>query len=196
MRNNTLDNKGVMKRRKNYNVLELTSRSQFVPAKGYNEKIELVKIKRSNEFDYQLPSHATMQKGWWENLALNKDILRSVLAYPEVHFFIALHNGVAIGSFDLIILPDRQVEIKNFGFAKDNLEFEIRSLFLSKAVDYCFQFEPTRIFCHASEFEKMSAISNYLSQGFCISSQGHSVEQEKVVKEQNHLFSNFLLNLN
>lgn len=184
-----------MKKRNSYNVLELTSRSQFVPAKGYNEKIELVKIRKNNEFSFALPD-VPLKKGWWENLAVSGDILKSVLTHPEVHFFIALHNGEVIGSFDLIVLPDRQVEIRDLGISSDSLDFEIRALFLSKVVDYCFQFEPTRIFCHASEFEKMSAISNYLSQGFTINSQNNGASTEDVVKEKTHLQSGFLLNLN
>jgi hypothetical protein len=185
-----------MKKRINYNVLELRSRSQFVPAKGYERKIELVKIKKSGAYNYEVPLSESLRQGWWEDLALNKDILRSYLAYPEVHFFVAIYNDEVIGSLDLIILPDREVEIKNFGIASEELDFEVRALFLSKAVDYCFQFDPKRIFFHASEFEKMSAISNYLSQGFSITSQTHDTGAEEVLKEQSALLSSFLLNLN
>lgn len=177
-------------------MLELTSRSQFVPAKGFERKIELVKIKKNQTYNYELPLAESLKSGWWEDLALNRDILRSFLAYPEVHFFVAIYNDEVIGSLDLIILPDRQVEIKNFVISNENLDFEVRALFLSKVVDYCFQFEPKRIFFHASEFEKMSAISNYLSQGFSISAQTHDDEGYEPLKEQNTLQSSFLLNLN
>ena len=187
---------GVMKKRINYNVLELRSRSQFVPAKGYDKKIELVKIRKSTAYNYEMPLSEPLKQDWWEDLALNKDILRSFLAFPEVHFFVAIYNDEVIGSLDLIILPDRQVEIKNFGIANEDLDFEVRALFLSKAVDYCFQFEPKRIFFHASEFEKMSAISNYLSQGFSITSQTHETEGDVGLNEKSSLLSNFLLNLN
>ncbi|MCU4155211.1 hypothetical protein J1N10_04440 [Carboxylicivirga sp. A043] len=185
-----------MKKKVNYNILELTSRTHFIPAKGYDKKIELVKIKKSSGFDYNFPLSGQLSNGWWEQLSWNKDILKGFLAYPEVHFFIALHEGEIIGSFDLIVLPDRQVEIKNFGIVNDFIDFEIRAMFLSKAVDYCFQFEPKRIFFHASEFEKMAAISNYLSQGFSISSFDKELGNECSVKEQTDLQSNFLINLN
>ncbi|MCG8580576.1 MAG: hypothetical protein MI866_11690 [Bacteroidales bacterium] len=185
-----------MNKKVNYNILELSSRSQFIPAKGYETKIELIKIKKSTDFDYDFPMSGYMDNDWWEQLSWNKDILKSFLAYPEVHFFVAMHEGQIIGSFDLVVLPDRQVEIKNFGIVNDYVDFDIRSMFLSKAVDYCFQLEPKRIFFHASEFEKMAAISNYLSQGFSISTYDKEPGNESKVKEQTRLQSNFLINLN
>jgi hypothetical protein len=185
-----------MKKRVNYNILELTSRTQFIPAKGYDKKIELIKIKKSSNFDYSFPKLNDQSNDWWEQLSWNKDILKGFLAYPEVHCFIAMHNEQIVGSFDLIVLPDRQVEIKNFGIVNDCVDFDIRAMFLSKAVDYCFQFEPKRIFFHASEFEKMAAISNYLSQGFSISTFNKELRSECNVKEQTDLQSNFLINLN
>jgi len=185
-----------MKKRVNYNVLELKSRSQFVPAKGYDKQIELIRIKKNVDFNYQLPLDENLKSGWWEQLALGKDILRNFLAYPEVHFFLAIHNGVVIGSFDMIVLPDRQVEIKNFGITSEETDFEVRAMFLSKAVDYCFQYDPKRIFFHASEFEKMSSISNYLSQGFSISALPSESNEGSPIKEQSALQANFLINLN
>ncbi|WP_430814226.1 hypothetical protein [Carboxylicivirga sp. RSCT41] len=185
-----------MKKRVNYNILELSSRTQFIPAKGYDKKIELIKIKKSSDFDYSFPVSGQMANDWWEQLSWNKDILKSFLAYPEVHFFVAMHEGQIVGSFDLIVLPDRQVEIKNFGIINEFIDFEIRAMFLSKAVDYCFQFEPKRIFFHASDFEKMAAISNYLSQGFIISTFDKELCEECKVNEQTNLQSNFLINLN
>lgn len=185
-----------MRKRINYNILELTSRTQFVPAKGYNEKIELLQIRKNSDYDYPVPFENQLKKDWWNNLSLNRDILGNFLAYPEVHFFIALYNGNIIGSFDMIVLPDRQVEIKNFGITDDSFDFDIRAMFLSKAVDYCFQYDPKRIFFQANEFDKMSAISNYLSQGFSISTHNGEIDASKSNKEQTKLQSNFLLNLN
>ncbi len=188
--------KGVMKKRVNYNILELTSRNQFIPAKGYEKKIEILLLKKNANFNYEMPSSEQLNTDWWEHLSWNKDILRNFLAYPEVHFYLAMHEGEIIGSFDLIILPDRQVEIKNFGIVNDFIDFEIRAMLLSKVVDHCFQYEPKRIFFHASEFERMSAISNYLSQGFSISTHDKEIGADECIKEQTNLQSNFLLNLN
>ncbi len=180
----------------NINVLELTSRSQFIPAKGFEKNIELLKIKRSSAYNYNIPATNDPKTDWWENLAWNKDVLTKFLAYPEVHFFVALYQGEVIGSFDILILPDRQVEIKNFGFTNDYVDFEVRAMFLSKVVDYCFQFDPKRIFFMASEFDQLSAISNYLSQGFTLSSDLKSKESDQIMQEKSILKSNFLINLN
>ncbi|TRX71215.1 GNAT family N-acetyltransferase [Carboxylicivirga sp. M1479] len=185
-----------MKKRVNYNILELKNRSQFIPAKGFDTSIELIRIKKNTDYSYELPVSNKLNDGWWENLSWNKDILRNFLAYPEVHFFMALYEGEVIGSFDLIVLPDRQVEIKNFGMVSDFVDFEVRAMLLSKAVDHCFQFEPKRIFFHANEFDKMSAISNYLSQGFIISTHDHELKAENNLSEKINLQSNFLINLN
>ncbi|WP_439181964.1 hypothetical protein [Carboxylicivirga taeanensis] len=185
-----------MRKRLNYNLLELTSRNQFLPARGYEKKIELVKIKKNHGFSYQEPQICQSKGRWWTRLCSGNDVLRNALSYPEVHFFVALYKGAVVGLFDLIVLPDRQVEIRNFRIVDESIEFETRALFLSKVVDYCFQFEPRRIFCRASEFDKMSAISNYLSQGFSITTSGYDEEQEADVSEPTSLQSNFLVNLN
>lgn len=185
-----------MKKRVNFNVLELTSRKQFIPAKGFETNIELIKIKKSVNFDYSLPLSNTLKPDWWEHLSWNNEILHNFFAFPEIHFFIALHEGEVIGSFDLIVLPDRQVEIKNFGLSNNYLDFELRAMFLSKAVDYCFQYDPKRIFFQASEFEKMSAISNYLSQGFIISSLDKEISENNSIVEKTSMVADFLINLN
>jgi hypothetical protein len=185
-----------MKKRINYNILELTSRTQFVPAKGYNEKIELVRIKKNAHFNFQIPFDDQLKNNWWGQLSLNNSVINSFLAYPEVHFFLPLYQGKIIGSFDMIVLPDREVEIKNFGLTNDQIDFEIRAMFLSKAVDYCFKFDPKRIFFQANEFEQMSSISNYLSQGFMISTHDGEVDAKSNTKEKLQLHSNFLINLN
>jgi len=185
-----------MKKRVNYNILELTHRNQFVPARGFDKKIELFKIKKNAGFNYAIPFDNTLKHDWWEHLSFNKRILDNNLAFPEVHFFLALHEGQVIGSFDLILLPDRAVEIKNFGLSSQFHDFELRAMFLSKTVDYCFQLDPKRIFYQTSEFDKMSALSNYLSQGFAISTHGQDIDESSKIKEKSDLLSDFLVNLN
>ena len=185
-----------MKKHINVNVLELTSKHQFIPAQGFDKKIELFKIKKNPGFVYTSALESNLKHERPEQLSPNKDILAHNPAFPELHFFLALHKGQITGSFDLIILPDNEIEIRNFGLHPGCDDFVLRAMILSKAVDYCFRFDPKRIFHQTSEFDKMSSIANYLSQGFAISTQNENIEESSKVEKKHDLISDFLINLN
>jgi len=181
---------------KRINVLELRSIHQFIPAKGFDTEIELLKLKKDDAFNYNISTNTSLSSNWWEHLALNETILKKSLSLPEIHFLLASYKGEIVGAFDLLILPDKAIEIKNFGITANYVHFKIRALVLSKAVDYCFQFNPSRIFYQTSEFDKMAAISNYLSQGFTISAHNQGQYTNQITEEKSYLVSKYLINHN
>lgn len=183
-----------MKKQNQSYILEITNRDQFIPNTVHTGDINIVRVKNNPLSTFSVINNTSFKIEEHPSITDNYEIIRSYLSVPEVHFYIALFQNEVIGAFDLVITPDNQIEIKNLGFIQSSPYKRYKDLFLSKAIEFSWQFNPSRIFIHSTP--KSHDIETFLAKGFSVSYSEPQNSDESYNTVNTGLISNFLINYN
>lgn len=148
--------------------LQMTDRAQFQPKVSTDPLFKVTEAPdkqwRLNRFLYKLVGEPWT---WYDKLSWNEDQWRSYAEDDRLRTFVAYHDGVHAGYFELSN-HDNEVEIAYFGLARDFIGKGLGGPLLSRAIEEAWNMNPGRVWVHTCTLDHPHAINNYLARGMVI----------------------------
>lgn len=149
------------------NYLEMTSRSELIPAKRPSAQILVrqaeVPCPELNRFFY-----TTIGGDWYwiDRLPWTYEQWLSYITRPGHETWVAYLQGNPVGYFELDAEPGGDIELAYFGILSRFTGQGIGGYLLTVAIERAWEKTSQRVWVHTSSFDHPHALQNYLARGF------------------------------
>jgi len=147
--------------------LEMTDRSQLVPAKHPEVKVDIqqaeIPCPELNRFFYTAVGGDWY---WLDRLSWSYEQWLAFITRPGYETWVALRKGNPVGYFELDGESGSDVELAYFGILPQFTGQGIGGYLLTAAIDRAWEKAPKRVWVHTSSFDHPRALGNYKARGF------------------------------
>lgn len=147
--------------------LEMTNRSQLIPAKKSSTEFEVkraeVACPELNRFFYTAVGGAWY---WIDRLSWTYEQWLTAITRPGHETWVAYRQGNPVGYFELDGEPPGEIELAYFGLLPQFTGQGIGGHLLTIAINRAWEKGPSRVSVHTSSFDHPQALKNYLARGF------------------------------
>ena len=147
--------------------LEMTDRSELIPAKRPSVEIEVkqaeIPCPELNRFFYTAIGGDWY---WIDRLAWTYAQWTDCLTRPGYETWAAYLKGTPAGYFELDSESGEDIEIAYFGVLPQFTGRGIGGYLLTAAINRAWERNPYRVWVHTSSFDHPQALRNYLARGF------------------------------
>ena len=176
--------------------LEMTNISQFVPKKGFKEKLFVQEIENNVFVNFMLFAGVGLPWKWYSRLEWSVDDWAGYFSGNNCKTYLGFKGKQLIGYFELEIHGTDDVEIKFFGLFPQFIGSGSGGLFLSHVIDTAWQLGANRLWLHTCTNDQPNAIANYLARGFAVFKQKKEIEnipdKQELLNKIGHFFSRYI----
>ncbi len=186
-----------MKSTNSFDILEITEKKQFIPKDGFDDQITLLKVKNySTKQKYNIANERIIDVSFVNTLLPNYSLTMENLQMPNINRYIAIHKQTTIGSFDLLLTSDNQIEIQNLGIMPQFKGLDLEEHLISMAIEKSFEFQPKRMFIQTESLDSNSKLDSYLSRGFIRQASLDLTSSHLIKVHMGIYLSNYMINCN
>ena len=156
-----------MQREETTTYLEMTDRSELIPAKRPSVEIEVKQAEipspELNRFFY-----TTIGGDWYwiDRVPWTYEQWMTYLTRPGHETWVAYVRGTPVGYFELDGESAGHIELAYFGILPQFTGQGIGGYLLTVAVNRAWEKNPARVWLHTSSFDHPQALKHYLARGF------------------------------
>ena len=156
-----------MRKKVNVTWLEMDSKEQFIPKKGFKDAIEIKQVKNIKFLNLMLFLQVGLSYRWYERLFWNNEQWQEYYSTNNASLYLGFKNDAIIGYYELE-KKESDVEIKYFGLIPEYTGAGLGGYFLSCSIESAWELGAKRIYLQTCDLDNKYAIDNYLSRGFSI----------------------------
>ena len=156
-----------MRREETTTYLEMTDRSELIPARKPSAEVEVkqaeIPCPELNRFFY-----AAIGGDWYwiDRLPWTYEQWMTYLTRFGHETWVAYVRGTPVGYFELDGELDGDIELAYFGILPQFVGRGIGGYLLMAAIQRAWEKNPIRVWLHTSSFDHPQALKNYLARGF------------------------------
>jgi GNAT superfamily N-acetyltransferase len=156
-----------MQREETTTYLEMTDRSELIPAKRPSVEIEVKQAEipspELNRFFY-----TTIGGDWYwiDRVPWTYEQWMTYLTRPGHETWVAYVRGTPVGYFELEGESGDDIELAYFGILPQFVGQGIVAYVLTVAIQRAWEKNPSRVWVHTSSFDHPHALQNYRARGF------------------------------
>lgn len=147
--------------------LEMTDRSELIPAKGPSVDIEIkwaeIPCPELNRFFYTAIGGDWL---WIDRLCWTYEQWMASITSPGHETWVAYQQGNPVGYFELDGEAGCDIELAYFGILPQFTGQGIGGYLLTIAINRAWANQANRVWVHTSSFDHPQALRNYLARGF------------------------------